>query len=71
MKRTSLLLLLFAIVIHNLSAQTVNADFLKHFDLTRDKWVVEVCSHQSIRRTTSSIQLLDSPGGPSKGNVLH
>ena len=41
------------------------------FEITHDKRVVWVYNDQSILKTMSSIQLLDSLGGPLKGNVLH
>lgn len=41
------------------------------FEITREKQVVWVYSDQSILKTMSSIQLLDSLGNPLKENVLH
>jgi hypothetical protein len=41
------------------------------FEITREKKVVWVYKDQSILKTMSSIQLLDSLGNPLKDNVLH
>jgi len=41
------------------------------FEITRDKRVVWVYNDQSILKTMSSIQLLDSVGNPLNGNILH
>jgi hypothetical protein len=41
------------------------------FEVTRDKKLVWIYDNQSILKTMSSIQILDSKGNPMKGNVLH
>ena len=41
------------------------------FEVTRDKKLVWIYDDQSILKTMSSIQILDSKGNPIKGNVLH
>ncbi len=41
------------------------------FEITRDKKLVWVYDDQSILKTMSSIQILDSKGNPLKGSVLH
>jgi hypothetical protein len=41
------------------------------FEVTRDKKLIWVYNDQSILKTMSSIQILDSKGNPIKGNVLH
>jgi hypothetical protein len=41
------------------------------FEITRDKKLVWIYDDQSILKTMSSIQILDSSGNPLKGNVLH
>jgi len=41
------------------------------FEVTRDKKLVWIYDDQSILKTMSSIQILDSKGNPMKGNILH
>jgi hypothetical protein len=41
------------------------------FEITRDKKLVWIYADQSILKTMSSIQILDSKWNPIKGNVLH
>ncbi len=41
------------------------------FEVTRDKKLVWIYDDQSILKTMSSIQILDSKGKPIKGHVLH
>jgi hypothetical protein len=41
------------------------------FEITRDKKLVWIYNDQSILKTMSSIQILDSKGKPLKGKVLH
>jgi hypothetical protein len=41
------------------------------FEITRDKKIVWIYGDQSILKTMSSIQILDSMGNPIKGNLLH
>ena len=41
------------------------------FEITRDKKLIWIYDDQSILKTMSNIQILDSEGNPLKGNVLH
>jgi len=41
------------------------------FEITHDKKLVWIYNDQSILKTMSSIQILDSMGNPMKGNILH
>jgi len=41
------------------------------FEITRNKKLVWIYDDQSILKTMSNIQILDSEGNPLKGNVLH
>jgi hypothetical protein len=41
------------------------------FEITQDKKLVWIYDDQSILKTMSSIQILDSSGKPLRGNALH
>ena len=41
------------------------------FEITHDKKLIWIYDDQSILKTMSNIQILDSEGNPLKGNVLH
>jgi|WetSurSiteA1Bulk_404760.scaffolds.fasta_scaffold30666_2 hypothetical protein len=41
------------------------------FEITRDKKLVWIYDDQSVLKTMSNIQILDSKGNPLKGNILH
>lgn len=41
------------------------------FEITRDKKLVWIYDDQTVLKTMSNIQILDSKGNPLKGNILH